>query len=77
VKLLVPLPVSVQSTPAVLLLPLVGVTVTDDDALPVPTLFVARTVQLYATPLVRPETVMGLVLPVAVTDVPPVVQVTV
>lgn len=36
-----------------------------EDA-PVPALFVAVTVKLYVTPFVRPETVMGEPVPVAV-----------
>ena len=48
--------------------------ITEDEALealPVPTLFVAVTVKVYAVPLVRPVTVIGEVLPLAVTAEPP------
>ena len=47
---------------------------TEDDALdavPVATEFVAVTVKVYAVPLVKPVTVIGEALPVAVTAVPP------
>jgi hypothetical protein len=50
----------------------VGVTAVDPiDAAPAPALFVAVTVNVYAVPLVSPVTVMGEVLPVAVTVEPP------
>jgi hypothetical protein len=46
-----------------------GVTGLDaEEALPVPTLLVAVTVKVYAVPLVRPVTVMGEELPVAVRE---------
>jgi len=38
------------------------------DAAPVPTSFVAVTVQMYAVPFVRPVTVIGLMVPVAVSE---------
>jgi hypothetical protein len=41
------------------------------EALPVPALLVAVTVNVYAVPLVSPVTVMGEALPVAVTVEPP------
>jgi hypothetical protein len=80
VKLLVPLPALnpvPHSTPAVVDVPLVGVTLAADDAGPVPALFVAATVQPYATPLVSPPTVIGLAAPFAVTVAPPPVHATV
>ena len=46
-----------------------GVTLTLALALPVPTAFVAFTLQLYAVPFVRLETVSGLAVPVP--PVPP------
>ena len=52
--------------------------VTDDDAVeavPVPTELVATTVKVYAVPLVRPATVIGEEVPVAV--MPPGEEVTV
>jgi hypothetical protein len=52
--------------------------VTDDDAVeavPVPTELVATTVKVYAVPLVRPVTVIGEEVPVAV--IPPGEEVTV
>ena len=53
-----------------------GVTELDAaDALPVPTLFVAVTVNVYGVPLVRPETVIGEAVPVPVWL--PVLEVTV
>lgn len=45
------------------------------DAVPVPRLFIAATVNVYAVPFVRPVTVMGELVPVAVT--PPGLDVTV
>jgi hypothetical protein len=48
--------------------------VTADDALdvvPVPTELVATTENVYAVPFVRPVTVMGVDVPVAVTALPP------
>ena len=45
------------------------------DAAPVPALFVAVTVKVYAVPLVNPVTVMGLDVPVPVN--PPGLEVTV
>ena len=56
----------------------VGAGVTEDDALevvPVPTALVAVTVKVYAVPLVRPVTVIGEAVPVAV--IPPGTEVTV
>ena len=45
----------------------IGVTMLEGaDAAPVPVPFVAVTVQLYAVPLVNPDTVIGLLAPVAV-----------
>ena len=41
------------------------------DAAPVPTAFVAVTVQVYVLPLVRPDTTIGLDPPVAEPDNPP------
>jgi hypothetical protein len=49
-----------------------GVTVTALEAEPVPALLVAVTVQLYTVLLVRPETEIGLLVPVAVLVVKPV-----
>jgi hypothetical protein len=52
--------------------------VTDDDAVeavPVPTELVATTLKVYAVPLVRPVTVIGEEVPVAV--IPPGEEVTV
>lgn len=46
-----------------------------EEAGPVPTLFLALTVKVYAVPLVRPVMVIGLELPVAVR--PPGLEVTV
>jgi hypothetical protein len=44
-----------------------GVTLFDgDDSEPLPTAFVAWTVNVYGVPLVRPVTVIGLAVPVAV-----------
>ena len=43
-----------------------GVTMEGADAAPVPAPLVAVTVQLYAVPLVNPDTVIGLLAPVAV-----------
>ena len=43
-----------------------GVTVTAEEAVPVPALLVALTVQEYKLPLVRPVTTIGLAVPVAV-----------
>jgi hypothetical protein len=54
-----------------------GVTPAVLDAAPVPTTFVAVTEQLYAVPLVNAPTLIGLVLPVAVFEVPPPVHVAV
>ena len=56
----------------------IGAGVTDDDAVeavPVPTELVATTVKVYAVPLVRPVTVIGEEVPVAV--MPPGEEVTV
>lgn len=58
-------------------LPAVGVTETPLDAAPAPSVFVAVTVQLYVVPFVRPVTVIGLPVPVAVTETPFATQVTV
>jgi hypothetical protein len=78
VKLTVPLP-----APPVALMPVgvpgaVAAGVTDDDAVeavPVPTELVATTLKVYAVPLVRPVTVIGEEVPVAV--IPPGEEVTV
>ena len=53
-----------------------GVTLLDAaEALPVPALLVAVTVKVYAVPLVRPVTAIGLAAPVPV--MPPGLEVTV
>ena len=46
-----------------------GVTVTEPDAVPLPSAFVALTVQVYCVPLVMPVTRIGLVVPVPVSVV--------
>ena len=49
-----------------------GVTALDAvEAVPVPAELVAETVNVYPVPLVRPVTVIGEEVPVAVTGVPP------
>ena len=45
-----------------------GVNMTADDALPVPTVLIAFTLQVYSVPLVSAVTVSGLPTPVAVFD---------
>ena len=51
-----------------------GVTDTVPDAAPVPAAFVAVTEQVYAVPFVRPDTVIGLAVPVPVIVAPEAVQ---
>jgi hypothetical protein len=59
------------------LLPAIGVTVAPTDALPAPCTLLALTLQVYAVPLLKPVTVIGLALPDAVCVFAPAVQVAV
>ena len=72
---LLPLAETLVGTPGAVI---AGVTADDAlDAVPVPTELVAVTVKVYAVLLVRPVTVIGEVLPLAVTAVPPPARVAV
>ncbi len=71
-----PTALTVTSVGAVIARPLAGVTLFEAaEAALLPAELVATTVNVYAVPLVRPVTVIGLALPVAV--IPPGVEVTV
>jgi len=67
VVVVVALPLAVRLVQLIAVVPLLGVTEFEAaDAGLVPIAFVAVTVKVYAVPLVKPVTVMGLVVPVAV-----------
>jgi hypothetical protein len=55
--------------------PVLGVALAGAEAAPVPTAFVALTVQEYVTPLVSPPTVTGLAALLAVCEAAPDTQV--